>query len=326
MKITPLAAGASSGQSLAPETSVSPSRREAAKQAFLGESPANISPSDTHVDPQVKRMEENKRKIKMKTNASPERYEHELAPESVIPDKIEETKPPDEVTQPISPQFAALAKQRRAIQVKEMEIAAREKALAESKPSDGIDLVAKLKADPLGVLQEAGVTYEQLTEAILSGQSGVNPELQALKAKIDALEKGLDTKLTERDSQAEQQVLAEMRRETDRLVAEGDDFEMIREMRKQPAVTELIHRTWKQTGEILDVAEAAGFVEKQLVDDYSKLARLKKIQGQLAPAPVPVQQPQGQRQMRTLTNRDTASVPMSAKARAIAAFHGTLKK
>lgn len=321
MKISPLAGALASA---APTTTHSPDRREAALQAFAGQ--GKIVASDTPVDPQVERM--NIRKIKMKTNVSPESYmapllEQEAAQANgIIPDVATEA-PTVEATQPISPQLAALAKQRRALQVEKSAFEAEKKAFAEQGQS-GID-PAKLKAQPLRTLLDNGVTYQQLTEAVLADQSGANPDIMELKAEIAALKEGVNTQLSERDQAAEQQVLAEMRRQTDALVATGDDFEMIREMREQPKVTELIHRTWKQTGEVLDVEEAARLVEEQLVSDYSKLAQLKKIQSTYVREETQPLQPQ-QKQMRTLTNRDVARPTVDRKARAMAAFYGTLKK
>jgi hypothetical protein len=335
MKITPIGAGSGAGAVLAQTgtQATSPDRKEAAKQAFLGGSPMKISPSDTPIDPQVEKAQANIRKIKMNTNASPEQYLQEAAPveaPSVIPDASVQANPTTEVTQPISPQFAALARQRRALQVKESEIAKREAALTNQVPNANSIDIAKLKANPLSVLQDAGVTYEQLTDAILNNRPGDSPELQALRAKVDALEKGLDTKFSERDSQAEQQVLSEMKRQAANLVNNGDEYEIIKATESEPEIVELIHRTWKKTGEVLDVQEAADIVKDYLINESLRLAKLKSIQSKLTPAQEQqlAQQPQQQqaKQMRTLTNRDTATRPLSAKARAMAAFYGTLKK
>ncbi len=263
------------------------------------------------------------RALRMTTNATPGRVPEDAS--LPIPD-TEEPAGADEATKPLSPQFAALAKQRRALQVKERELLDREKALSAQVPAQGTSVdLARLKSEPLSVLLEAGVTYEQLTEAILANQNGDSSQIRSLEAKIAALESGIDKKLTDRDSQQEQQVLAEMTREANSLVAEGDTFEMVRETRSVPDVMTLIERTYRETGEVLDVREALQLVEDDLIEESLKLARFNKVQTRLQP-PAPLPQPNQHRQMRTLTNRDTASVPMSAKARALAAFNGTLKR
>ncbi len=268
------------------------------------------------------------RSLKMSTNATPGRVEEPLPAENLtIPDaNVDQTTAVNEATQPLSPQFAALAKQRRALQVKEREIADREKALQSQSvtPTDAVP-VARLKSDPLGVLLESGVTYEQLTEAVLANQNGYNPEIAELKEKLAALEQGVDKKLSDREAQAEQAALAEMRREASSLIAQGDEFELVRETGSLTDVMKLIERTYRESGEILGVREALGLVEDELINDATKIARLGKIQSRFAPTSV-TQPQQQQRQMRTLTNRDTASVPLSRKARALAAWAGNLPK
>ena len=227
-----------------------------------------------------------------------------------------------EDTQPISPQMAALAKQRRALQA-ERQAFEREKAERAAASQSATVPIDRLKSDPLSVLMESGVTYEQLTEAILKSPQRVSPELHALKQEIDALKEGVDKRFTETASQQEQQVLAEMRREADQLAAD-DAFELVRATKSVPHVMQLIERTYRETGEVLDVKEAMSLVESELEKDILQRASLKKVQAKLGQF-APQSQPQQVRGMRTLTNRDTASVPLSAKARALAAFHGQLK-
>jgi hypothetical protein len=261
------------------------------------------------------------RTFKMNTNATPGAEFTDQEPSTPHPGEA----PADEATQPLSPQLAAVRKAQRALQVKERALADREKAIAdrESQGGGGID-PARLKAQPLRTLLEAGVTYEQLTEAVLASQG--NAEVEGLQAQLKALEEGFDKKLTDRDQQARQNVIAEMKREATALAAQGDDFELVRETRSIPSVITLIEKTYDETGEVLDVREAMRLVEDELVKDSLRLAGLKKVQSRFQPQPAPVPPPQQQRQTRTLTNRDNAQPPMSAKQRALAAFNGTLRR
>ncbi len=241
-----------------------------------------------------------------------------------------------EETKPLSPQFAALQRQRRALQVKEREIQAREKALSEAaaqpKGPTAEEIRARLKQEPLSVLQEAGVTYDQLTEAILADKSGLNPELFKLREEIKALKEGFDKNLSDRDAQAETAALAEMQREASRLAQSDPNFELVQATGSVPEVVDLIKRTWKETGEVMDVREAMQLVEDFRVTETLERAKTKKLQSKLAPkptapavAPKAPQQPQAPA-MRTLTNRDTSTVPLTRKERAMQAFHGQLKK
>lgn len=249
-----------------------------------------------------------------------------------LPDPQEQAKQPAEDTRPLSPQFAALARQRRALQVKERELADRERTLAtkQSTPDSNSIPVSALKASPLRVLQENGVSYDQLTEALLAEQNGVTPEISKLKEEIKALKEGFEKNLTDRDSQAEQAALGEIRREAIKLAMQGDAFELVKQENGVPKVVDLIHRTYKKTGEVLDVQEAMQLVEDELLNDALERAQYKKVQAKLrpaAPAPAAVQSPEQQqpKPIRTLTSRDSVAAPMSRRDRAIAAMTG-LKK
>lgn len=265
------------------------------------------------------------RSIKMQTNATPMNMQdpnlraqgEQISRQANNPTEV------DAATQPLSPQLALLARQRRALQVKEREIQEREKALqSQQAPRPDMIDVARLKTDPLRVLQENGVDFNQLTQHVMTWQG--NSEVRNLESKIKSLEEVIDQKFTDKDAQAEKQVLSEMKREADHLANADDTFEMIKATKSVPKVIELISRMYKKTGQILGVQEAMTMYENELVQEHLKLAGLSKIRSQMQPMAQPQQRTyQG---MRTLTNRDTASVPMSSKARALAAFYGTLKR
>lgn len=267
----------------------------------------------------------NKPSLKMNTNATPfwqkpEAQVQELPPaaQNLSQTNTNEASENLEDTKPLSPQFAALAKQRRALQVKERELAEKEKAL-QGAGQQSVDL-ARLKSDPLRVLLENGVTYDQLTDAVLKNNQ--NSEFYTLKAEMDTLKQSVDQKLLEREQQQEQQVLSEMKREAAMLASQNPEFELVRITNSVPDVVRLIEKNYRQTGEVLTVQEAMRLVETELLKDAQKIAASKKLQSQNVPPQAQMQKHSG---MRTLTNNHTASVPMSAKQRAIAAFYGQLK-
>lgn len=279
------------------------------------------------VDAQAERIQ-NVRALKMSTNATPGSMPptSEAPPEEAL-SKTDTDDPAEgtvEATQPLSPQLAALAKQKRALQVKERELADREKALA-SQPStqDGHISLADLKSEPLRVLLENGVTYDQLTEAILADQNG-GSEVRSLQAKVENLEKGIDEKLLARDQKAEAAVYAEIEREAKQLAAEGETFELVRATGSIPDVMKLVKRVWEEQGEVMTAQEALQAIEDELITESLKLAALKKVQGRLQPEAPPAPQPQ--LRPRTLTNRDGTVQPMTPKQRALLAFRGELKK
>ncbi len=309
------------------------------------------TPQETPIDQQVEKIQNSIKRIKMKTQRSPDRYspptKQEVAafeadvnpPETEEPvktDLLDKNEPADkatEATQPLSTQFAALAKQKRALQLKEQALLAKEQELA-SKGTDNTSLQeykARLKANALSVLREEGVSYDQLTEELLASTPDNGAAYSEIKAELKALKEGLENQnksLTDRDAAAEQQVLSQMKVEAERLVAEGEDFAMVREAGYVPKAIELIHKTWKTQGEVLDVTEALALIENELLEESLKFARIKKVQSRLNPVPALEKQPAVQQDgpnrktMRTLTNRDGASSPSSARERAIAAFYG----
>ena len=248
-----------------------------------------------------------------------------------IPVSSEQASTATEDTKPLSPQFAQLAKAKRALQAKEREIAAREAALAGKSETSETGLLDRVKSDPMGVLREAGFSYADLTEAVLAEQS-TNPNITRLERQVQDLKTALDNQsksLVEKDQYNEKQVLTQMRKNTDAIVAQGDDaYELVRATNSQPLVVDLIKRTFDETGEIMDEYEALGLVEEELFQESFKLAQLKKIQSKLTPGQPQQPAPAGaaQKQIRTLTARDGTSVPLSAKERAMLAFKGQLPR
>lgn len=264
------------------------------------------------------------RTLKMNTNATPGNYDY-APPEdeekpSILPSS--ESKTTEEVTQPISPQFAALAKQRRAIQL-ERQLLDKEKAewASKSQGSDSVPL-ARLKSEPLSVLLESGVTYDQLTEAILANQG--NSDLNALKAEMNALKEGIDKKFVENESRDEQRLYSQVDRDAKDLIAtKVKDFELVSKMGRKDVAVEVWKREFKETGNFPDIEDILRDVETQCLKECEEFTKLDKIQA-LFPQRAP--EPQQRQGMRTLTNKDTASIPTSPKARALAAFYGNLKK
>ena len=97
-------------------------RKAAAKAAFLG---TTLTESETPVVPQIEREQRSVRKIKMRTNANVDRFAPpmEQTEQTTEPTETTENGIADandavtEETKPLSPQFAALARQKRANQV-----------------------------------------------------------------------------------------------------------------------------------------------------------------------------------------------------------------
>lgn len=282
----------------------------------------NLEPAP--IDQNTGSAVQNLRAVKMRTNYNPTEYGQLPENQSALANSLTNDQAGvAEDTQPLSPQYAALAKQRRALQVKERELRNKEQALQSNSGQSNSVEIARLKSEPLKVLLEAGVSYDDLTQAILNDPG--NSELYALRQEFNSYKQEVQNQFSEREAAAERQALMEMGNEAHELVNNTQDFELIRTMGHLPDVTHLIELKYRENGEILSVHQACQMIEDELFKDAQKVAGLDKVRSYFSPAQ---QAPQMQRHsgMRTLTNRDTATVPLTAKQRAIAAFQGTLKR
>jgi hypothetical protein len=258
----------------------------------------------------------------------------------------EATKPaPD----PLSARYAQLARQERAlrakVQAQEAAFKAKEAAfneqLAAAKAKDAeysSNYVPKsrIKSDPLSVMTEEGVTYDELTQAILNPQAKQDPrvlaEIEKLRAEVKEARAYQDQAKEESVAQqklAYNQAVTQIRNETKQLIANDPSFEMIKGTQSVGDVVDLIEKTYARDGILLSVEEAASEVEEYLTTQAVKLAKINKIRSKLQEVQKPTQQQQAsapkQAGMKTLTNSVNASKSMSARDRAIAAFKGELK-
>lgn len=265
--------------------------------------------------------------IKMTTNRNPEAIdaaqEAAPSPESAILDTSVQTKPEPEAIQQVSPQIAALAKEKRALQVKERELADKQKEI-DAKLAPYLEREERIKnGQALSVLQkDYGVTYDQLTEEILGKQS--QPDFKTFK---DDLLKSIDEKLAGKDAAQEQAVFEHMSKNVNKLTFSSDEYPFIKTGKAQGKVMELIKRTWQEQGEVLDEEEAMGLIEAELKEEARAYAKLLKEPGETTPAAAEPQQKQQAptAPIKTLTNKDSARPAMSRRQRAIAAALGQHK-
>ncbi len=322
MKISPVAGTPTIQQQ--PATGMNPEKMARIKGIASG-NPVVIPPTEEEKD----KLLDATQKIAMVTNKTPAGTEIGDAdgvvsqPESGISDTSVQTTEGSEVTQPLSPQLAAIARQRRALQVKERELADKEKAMGGATRAE---LESRLKSSPLSVLQELGVTYDQLTQEILGQQGQINPEVEKLKAELAELKGGVDKRFTEAQVAQETSAINYVADKLDALVQTGDDFELLKAAEGEEEVIRRVYNHWKKTGKELDVSQVAKEYQDELAEEATRYARLKQVQSRLTPAePAPVT-PAPQQGIRTLTNKDSARPAMDRRQRAILAMQGQLKR
>lgn len=291
-----------------------------------------VTPAPTEED--KSKLLEATQKIQMQVNKTPEAVPAPTEPttplveqENALSDTGVQATEGSEATQPISPQLAALAKQRRALQVKERELAEKEKALNNPGQTRS-ELEARIKSQPLSVLQELGVTYDQLTQEILGQTSNYNPEVEKLKAEIEELKKGVDSKFTKAEEAQEAHVINYVADKLDSLIAANPgDFELLTSADEGEEVVLRMYKHWKETGKERDIKEVALEVQNELIEEAVRYAKLGLVQKKLTPSePAQVTPTNPQPGIKTLTNKDSARPAMGRRERAILAMRGELKR
>lgn len=247
--------------------------------------------------------------------------------------------------EPLSAQYAQLARKERALRAKALELKGREDAL-KSKPvtetQEQVDpskyiSVEEFRKNPWKYMKDAKVSYDQVTQQALNEPSS---EQQQLLSVIDELRNEVNNLKTEQtkvkttfeDSQKNQynQALNQIKNEVKQLVDSNPEFETVKATGSVQDVVELIEKTFQEDGVLMSVEEATKQVEDYLAEEAFKLSQLKKIQNRLKPKPPtgdaqPLKtegskpdskQPQ---QTKTLSNNMGGSRQLSARERAIAA-------
>lgn len=328
MKISPVANTPTINQPSA--TGLAPDKLARIKGIAAGQPPVEPTEDDKEKLLAAAQSAAPQRKIVMNVNKTPQALTKEMAeeqvvePESTTLDAVEPAKEESEVTQPLSPQLAALAKQRRALDVREKAIADREKALTGQTKAD---LEAKLKSNALSTLQELGITYDQLTNEILTSQGNINPEVEKLKAELAELKGGVEDRFSKAENAQNESAINYVADKLDTLIATGDDFELLKAAEGEEEVIRRVYNHWKKTGKELDVSQVAKEYQDELAKEFDKYAGLKSVQSRLAPAEPAIVTPTAQQQgIRTLTNKDSARPTMDRKQRAILAMRGQLKR
>jgi outer membrane murein-binding lipoprotein Lpp len=248
---------------------------------------------------------------------------------------------------PLSSQYATLARKERALRAQIQQFKADQakyQAERDAYKQPEIDLSKyidreRLKSDPLAVFADAGLSYDELTQAILSQSNvqtdpRVNAQLARMEAEIKAAReeaKALRDAQDNNQKQSYQQALNQIKGEASKLVYTDPAFEMIKATNSISDVVELIEETFKADGTLMTVEDACQAVEEHLFEEAMKLTKVKKLQQRLGQstaqpaATTNTKQPQ-QTTSKTLTNGMTGQRPMSARDRAIAAMQGKLNK
>lgn len=188
----------------------------------------------------------------------------------------------------------------------------------------------RLKQETLAVLAEEGVSYDELTNQLINqANNPINPqlsaEIKALRAQVSEAKLAQEEAKKSFEAQEKQkydQAVKQLRRDAKQFIASTEEFELCRATNSENDVAELIESTFKETGEIISMDEAAREVEAYLEEETSRLLQVSKIKNkfgsmssQASSSKSPNQQSQ-QPQLKTLTNSVSTSRKLTAMERA----------
>jgi len=217
----------------------------------------------------------------------------------------------------LSAKFAALARKEKAIRLRYQEIQQKEQEMVKLQADIEKErqFHQRLKTDPLDVLNEEGITFEQLVSRARAVVDPVQQEVLTLQSQVRALEEML--KRQQEESQKGQQIqreqaLKQISMDVKELITSNPAYETVKDMGAEEAVTQLIATTYDEDGVLLTTDQAAKQVEEYLQAEALRVAGIPSIKKKLIPAPPPQaeqQQPTQatQKTMKTLSNTMGAS-------------------
>lgn len=228
--------------------------------------------------------------------------------------------------------FAALTRKEREVREMEKKYSTREKELNakyaeyEAKTKAGQDQnvswIEKLKSKPLDVLQEAGLTYDQLTEMVLNeGNPTVEMKLERMRAEMDskykseldvvkqALKDKEEKEAQEHYERTEQGYKSQLKQ----VIDSDEKYELTRANNAYDLVFDVVKAYFDETQKVLTPQEAADVVEAELEEEATKILKLKKMQGKFAPQSPAAAKPGQAKETPTLSNNLSAERPVSGQ-------------
>lgn len=201
-----------------------------------------------------------------------------------------------------SPQLSILAKREKALQKQREEIQ-KSKLEVDSKYEEinkFKSLKEQAKTNPLKFLEEAGLTYEELTNFILNGNkptaemetSSIKSEMQKLRDEIAQREQERENSAKAMDEKRAQEAISNFKENiTGFLTGKPDDFELCNNYPESvDLIYDVIEAHFAQTEKVMSMEEAAKLVEDHFESEAMKVTSFKKIQSKLAPKPAPTEE------------------------------------
>lgn len=179
----------------------------------------------------------------------------------------------------IAPRFALLAKEEKRLQEERKRISEERKNPEYQEFLEFKKIKASAKNDPLSVMEKLGLTYDELTDYVISGKHTKDPSVKALEDKLAKME----AEAKEREAKAKKDYEeAELNhfRETikNECLKNTEDFELVNLHDAHGLVYNVIQKHYDNTGKVLSINEAAKKVEDYLETETQKFQGSKKLQ------------------------------------------------
>lgn len=239
-----------------------------------------------------------------------------------------EEKSPEQTAQEekFAARFAALSRKEKQLRAHEAklqqqmaELEAKVKALESGKSEIETykSLPERLKKEPLKVLEEQGLTFEQLAQMVLNdGKPTQDMILSEYEKKVMSKIEELESKLAEKEAKEQQdkydQAIQAFNAQLTDFVSNSPEYELIKANDAVGLVFDVIEQHHAETGEILPNKDACDAVEEYLLEEAKKLVEREKVKKLLQPQQ---QQPVAQKGKAspTLSNAQAAQAsPKSA--------------
>lgn len=206
-----------------------------------------------------------------------------------------------------SSKFAALSRKEKELRQQQQELSQREQKIAEyerriaeleqrqnepvQNDTKELPIEYRLKKNPLKTLEELGLGYDVLTNIALN-DGKLNPEMQIelireeirneFKEDLNKLKEDLKQK-EETEQKTREQYAIENFKESikDFVSTNSETYELIKANESYDLIFDVIEDHHKETGRILDMKEAAEYVEAYLEEEFRSLLQKSK---KLSPA------------------------------------------
>lgn len=212
---------------------------------------------------------------------------------ATAPVEISKTSEPGLGTDPqFASKFAALTRKEKAIREQQAALKSQQseidnlKKQFEDRGKTEVTLADRIKKEPLKVLSEMGLTFEDLSQIVLN-EGNPTPEM-LIKRTRDELQseykkelEDLKTSLLEKEKKSEEDkvnaVKSQYLEQLTEYVNSNEKYELIRHNDAVQLVYDVVEGFYEEKGEVLSIEQAADQVESYLETEAKRIFELKKF-------------------------------------------------